>query len=55
MIIIEKCPICNTKLECIPNQEEFIIDWFCGGCGISWTLEDLEFEPIQRNLGDWLK
>lgn len=54
-MIIEKCPSCNNKLECITDEKGYVIDWFCGRCCISWTLEDLEYEPIQKNLGDWLK
>jgi len=54
MIIIEECPICGTKVECVPDEKGFIIDWYCGKCGIAWTLEDLEYEPMQRELGEWL-
>jgi hypothetical protein len=50
MKVIEDCPICNTKLEPIPDEEDFIIDWFCSKCCISWDLEDLEYEPIQKDL-----
>lgn len=43
-VIYEKCPVCDEELEEIPGVDGFIIDWWCGKCGISWTLEDLEIE-----------
>ena len=49
-MIDENCPICNTKLEAIPDELGFIIDWFCSKCCISWDLEDLEYEPIQKDI-----
>lgn len=54
MIIYEKCPICDTELEAIENNEGFVIDWFCNNCGRGWTLEDLEFEPIQKTIEEWV-
>ena len=54
MIFYEKCPTCNNKLEAIQDDVGEIIDWFCSQCGISWTLEDLEYEPLQKTLDEWL-
>lgn len=57
LLFYNKCPVCDSKLEVITNGEEegFVIDWRCNKCSISWTLEDLEYEPIQDNLSKWLK
>lgn len=52
--IYEKCPICNSSIEAITNEDEYVIDWYCSKCGISWKLEDLEYEPIQESLGKWI-
>jgi len=50
----DKCPVCDTKLEEVLNEKGFVIDWFCNKCGISWNLEDLEYEPIQKELDKWI-
>ena len=55
LLFYENCPVCDQKLKCIMDEEGFVIDWFCSKCSISWTLEDLEYEPIQDNLSKWLK
>ena len=55
MKIYEKCPICNNSLEAITSEDEYVIDWYCSQCGISWKLEDLEYEPIQKDLKNWIQ
>lgn len=50
MKIHENCPICDIKLEAIPDEEGFIINWFCSKCCLCWELEDLEYEPIQKDI-----
>ena len=54
MMVMENCPICNSKLEPIMTKEGFVSDFFCGKCSLYWTLEDLEYVPLQRNLGEWI-
>ena len=49
-ILHERCTICNSNPEGILDKEDFVIDWFCDKCGISWNLEDLEIEPNQEKL-----
>lgn len=57
LLFYDDCPICNSKLDAIKDRddENYISDWFCSKCGISWTLEDLEYEPIQKEIDQWLK
>lgn len=50
----EKCPLCNNPLESITSEDDYVIDWYCSQCGISWKLEDLEYEPIQKDLRNWI-
>lgn len=54
MPIIDKCPICNNKLEEI-FEDGYVIDYWCTKCGIYWDLEDLEFTPNQKSVLNYLK
>lgn len=53
-MIIEKCPICNNKLEAITTKDGYVSDWFCNRCSLYWTLEELEFKPEQKTLEGFL-
>ena len=53
-MIIEKCPICGNKLEIITDEDGFVIDWWCGKCPHSWTLEDLEITEDQKTIDQYL-
>lgn len=55
LLFYNKCPICDSEFEVIMDEKGFVIDWRCNECSISWTLEDLEYEPIQSDLTEWLK
>ncbi len=57
MMIIENCPTCNAKLHPIfeGNSNEFIRHWRCTHCSINWSLDDLEFKPVQKKLDKWMK
>ena len=51
-MILEKCPICGNKLEVIMDGD-YALDWFCGVCPHSWTLEDLEITEDQKTIEKW--
>lgn len=51
-MLIELCPVCDQKLKKVKNSSGY---YYCVKCSKTWTLEELEFEPVQKNLGDWLK
>ena len=55
-MIIENCPICNNELRPIQDNEnpDFIDNWFCSICSITWNSEDLEFTPKQKSVKDFL-
>lgn len=54
VMFYENCPLCNTKLEAITNDKGNVIDWFCNKCATHWSLEDLEYKPIQKAMDKWL-
>jgi hypothetical protein len=54
ILFYENCPLCDTKLEAITNDNGYVIDWFCNKCATHWSLEDLEYEPIQRSIDKWI-
>jgi transcription elongation factor Elf1 len=52
-MILENCPICNAKLQSILDNDGFVIDYWCGKCNHSWTLEDLEITDDQETMDKW--
>ncbi len=54
-MIIDRCPICNNKLQDI-LEDGYVINFWCNKCSIHWDLDDLEFkEPKKTDLDKWLK
>ncbi len=51
MMLIADCPTCGTKLE---DNNSSPPTFRCNNCGSLWTLEDLEFIPVQNKIDEWI-
>lgn len=51
--LIEKCPICNHKLEFILDEDDFVIEGWCPRCGIMFDSENLLVEKEREHKKIW--